>query len=99
MIEGFKLDFSSAEIVAHLNDRAAHHEKRVAQYAEQLRAFGDLPASNTSNDPRHSLEGSRKHHADRYALFVVMAAHVVPSETYRLCENDLTRLEILADRW
>ena len=37
-----------------------------------------------------------KEHEDKYGYFMFMAEHLVPDETYRLSESDLSRLEIAA---
>lgn len=43
-----------------------------------------------------ALEGRLRSHKERFTLFAFMEEHVIPNETYRLTENDLTRLEIVS---
>jgi hypothetical protein len=95
MIEGIKIEMTTAELKKHVISRAAFHTTKAKWYAKQgtsLRSGrSDMP--NMSNDPVSSLERSREDHEKRAAFFSIIAKHLVPSETYRLNESDLTRLE------
>jgi len=97
MIEGVKIDVSSAELEQHLRERVAHHGERTEFYRGQVDALreGGVGQQAATNDPISSLEQSAKHHADRAAFFRFLADHVVPKQTYRLSEQDLTRIEVI----
>ena len=47
---------------------------------------------------RHFAPRTKKH-KQRRDFFGVIADHLVEDETYRLSEGDLTRLEIIGDRY
>lgn len=99
MIEGLKIDVSSAELTDHLADRASYHQEKRAFYTKQAKALVDggiRENPGVSNDPTAQLQNSAKTHAEREAFFRFLAEHVVADETYRLSEQDLTRLEIVS---
>jgi hypothetical protein len=98
MIEGLKIEISSAELTDHISARAEFHEGKAAFYDEQVSALkaGGVGAIAQSNDPVSSLQGSARQHMERSAFFRFMAEHLIPDETYRLDESDLGRLEIVS---
>ena len=98
MIEGLKIDVPSDELIEHLKERADYHTEKSKFYTGQVEALrqGGVGASPVSNDPVTSLESSAKSHQDRAAFFNFLDEHVVLDETYRLSEQDLTRLEIVS---
>ena len=98
MIEGLKIDIPSVELVEHLTERATFHLERGKFYREQAKAIGERGdiIADVTNDPQRNLNQSGKTHEERYAFFRFLAEHVVPSETYRLNESDLARIELLS---
>lgn len=98
MIEGIKLDFSSAELVSHVGERAAYHRQKETWYRQQVGTLeqGREENPNASNDPVSSLKRSQVEHAQKADLFEVIAKHVVPNEVYRLTSGDLASLEIIS---
>lgn len=99
MIEGIRIELTTDELKQHFDARVAHHSERETFYngqADALKAGGVEAVKYTTNDPTSSLLQSARQHADRRAFFAFMAAHLIPSETYRLSESDFTRLEFAA---
>lgn len=101
MIDGLKLQMSSAELEAHLEERRAHHEERATFYRRQVDALrdGGVRPEAITNDPLSSLEKDMQRHQNKQALMAFMRDHVVPDETYQLDESDLARLEIIDRGW
>jgi hypothetical protein len=101
MIEGLKIDVPSEELVDHLTMRGDYHREKRAFYerqAQQLIDGGIRENAGVSNDPTSTLQASAKQHGAKFAFFAFLADHVVADETYRLSEQDMTRLE-LVDRY
>jgi hypothetical protein len=101
MIEGLKLDFTTDELAKHLSRRVDHHLERAAFYEKQagtLEAGGAQPQQYSGGDPVRTLKDSLAQHRNRAELLRVMRDHLVPSEQYRLDENDLLKIEILSGR-
>jgi hypothetical protein len=98
VIEGVRIELSSEELRQTFVDRASWHYERAMFYEDQVDSLrrGGVNASGVTNDPVSSLENSARQHKDRQAYFTFLAAHLIPDETYRLSEQDLTRLELLA---
>ena len=101
MIEGLKLDFTSKQLQEHIAGRRQHHDGKQAWYAQQIASLkaGGMRQESPTSDPMDSLERSRKMHETKAELFKVMADHVIPNETYRLSESDLTRLELISGHY
>lgn len=98
MIQGFKLDFQSEELRKHLEERAKYHAGKAEWYAGQVNNLksGGVSETRHSNDPVGSLTHSMNDHKAKADLFSLMAKHVIPNETYRLDESDLSRLELIS---
>jgi hypothetical protein len=99
MIEGLKLDFTTAQLKEHLGKKIAYHAERVLFYetqAKALRSGGAEAREFTGGDPVRSLEESRKKHQGRKELLQVISGHLVPGEVYRLPDGDLVKLELLS---
>lgn len=99
MIEGIKIDVSSDELRDHLQARANYHDDKQAFYSTQAQSLKDggiRSEAAVSNDPVNSLEQSARSHGEREAFFRFLAEHLVDDETYRLSEQDLTRIEIVS---
>lgn len=98
MIEGLKIDVPSGELIDHLKARADFHKEKRAFYTKQAQALVDGGIRETpgvTNDPTGQLQNSAKSHAAREGFFRFLADHVVGGETYRLTEQDMTRLELV----
>jgi hypothetical protein len=99
MIEGFKIEVSSAELVAHLRAKEAHHREKATAYEKQAQGVEQLrPSEGQSNDPASALWKAYRAHDGKAQLFGFLAEHVVDREVYRLSEADLIRIEII-DRY
>jgi hypothetical protein len=97
MIQGIQIDLSSEELQRHLSERAEYHADKATMYADQVQALRREGVGQTaqSNDPVHSLQQSERHHRNRAELFGFIADRIIPNETYRVSESDLTRLELI----
>ncbi|MGH9350505.1 MAG: hypothetical protein ACRD26_24935 [Vicinamibacterales bacterium] len=104
MIEGFKVDVTAEELVAHLDGRAQHHRERLLECESKLRQLQTLePGPHTEEEDFEMCTASRLHGVERLVerhrsreLFLMFARnHVVATEIYRLTEDDLRLLEWL----
>lgn len=93
MIEGIRIDLSTAELREHLQQRVEFHAEKAKWYADRAQELKDVGSENKSNDPASSLRASAKDHENRRAFFAFVASHLIPDETYRLEESDFIRLE------
>jgi hypothetical protein len=99
MIEGLKIEIPTRELREHIEARAQYHRDKAEWYAGQvsnLRAGGLAEQRHMSNDPVSSLERSEQDHREKCAFFSFLAEHLIPDETYRLTEADLSRLEFIS---
>lgn len=109
MIEGLHVDVSSAELKEMLLGRLKYHQEKTTAYERQLADLTKIQAafdeeaqrmSKMSNQgPKESLESAIKRHREQSIFYRFVSEHVVPNETYRLDENDLTRLGVQSDRY
>jgi hypothetical protein len=99
MIEGLKIEVSSAELVGHLRAKEAHHREKATAYQQQARGVEQLrPLEGQSSDPASALWKAHREHDSKAQLFGFLAGHVIDREVYRLDESDLIRIEII-DRY
>lgn len=109
MIEGLKVDVGAGEIVEHLDERIRYHRARVDCSEQQLAkaaGMGDeaeeddgaMPFPGAVPSPRYRIEHRLRGHQERIAALTFLREHVVKDEIYRLSEEDLTALEIVAIR-
>jgi hypothetical protein len=101
MIEGIKIELTSDELRSHVQSRVDFHRAKCDFYAKQaasLRAGQEENAAtyNASNNPVASLQQSEASHRERATYFKILADHLIPGETYRLSDTDLTRLELFS---
>lgn len=102
MIEGLKLDFSGSELRQHLARKCNHHQERCAFYAKQADSLvaGNVEAVQYSGgDPVKALRDKAGEHKRKSEMFLLLHDHVTESETYRLEDKDLTRLEFISQGW
>jgi hypothetical protein len=102
MIEGFKLDFSSEELKAHLEERVAHHAQKETGYRQQAKGVHAVKGEDFQGqtvDPEHALSQQANTHANKREFFKVLAEHIIPNETYRLKQEDLVLIELVSRGW
>lgn len=99
MIEGLRIDVSSEEMKKILKDRVSYHSEKAEMYGSQVKALEGEPTVDMTADPKKALRDRLRHHQRKWEFFNFLAEHVIPNETYRLSEIDLTRLEILSRGW
>lgn len=99
MIEGLKLDFSGKELREHLKKKSGHHLERSEFYSKQAASLlaGNAEAMQYSGgDPVKALCDKAAEHKRKSEMFSLLYTHVTESETYRLEDKDLTRLEFIS---
>jgi hypothetical protein len=99
MIEGLKLDFSGRELREHLKKKSGYHQERTEFYSRQADALvaGNAEAMQYSGgDPVKTLRDKAMEHKRRSEMFTLLQTHVIESETYRLEDKDLIRLEFIS---
>jgi len=99
MIEGLKLDFSGKELREHLKKKSNHHLERSEFYTKQAASLvaGNAEAMQYSGgDPVKALRDKAAEHKRKSEMFSLLYTHVSESETYRLQDVDLTRLEFIS---
>lgn len=98
MIEGLKIDIPVDELREVLEGRQKYHEEKARWYAARegdLKSGGaEFQEGYTSANPLGNLAQKRREHEGRAVFFRVLATHLIPGETYRLDEGDLTRIEL-----
>lgn len=109
MIEGLHCDVEGKELKALLGGRLDYHTDRLKSYETQLDQMRTMNKNleeearqigkTSTRSPIESLEEAIKRHQNQCIYYKFMAEHVVPSETYRLSEQDLYRLGISPDRF
>jgi hypothetical protein len=104
MVEGFRVDVTAEELVAHLDGRVTYHRERTEECEARLRHLHALePAAQEEEEMFEMCASSRLHGLERMAarhrnreVFLMFARnHVVGNEIYRLSEADLRLLEWL----
>jgi hypothetical protein len=96
VIEGMRLQITAAQLHEHLTERESHHRNRAAFYdskRRELEAAGEQPQQLT-NDPVKAMADRATHHHHKAAAFGTWAKYLIPGETYRLDNGDLSRLEM-----
>lgn len=110
MIEGMHFDFSGKELKDHFIKRAERNKMRAAAFEKELEHFKEddeeseqreeierMYSNKAIGSAKDTLKGRVKHYRTRAMFFMIAADHVVPGETYRLNEHDLTNLEIVLE--
>jgi uncharacterized protein (DUF342 family) len=108
MITGLFIDVSSVELKSMLEGRLKFHQDKVEAYTSQLEGLEKLEAAlgeeakklgkGSTATPKDNMLQTIQKHSNQVIYYKFMAEHVVPSETYRLGENDLMRLGVQSDR-
>jgi len=95
MIDGLKIQMTAAELASRLNERADWNDATGAEYEKQLR----LPPHARDDDrvPDHMLEHEAKEHRGRASTLRLLRDHLVPGETYLLCERDLQFADLVPE--
>ena len=100
MIEGLKIDVTSAEIRTMLEDRAQTHRKKVEEYQKKVDTLAAMAQEAGATNSTLSAVGSKlREHRSHAMYFEFAASHVIPGEIYRLSDDDLTRLEVMDRYW
>ena len=104
MIEGFRVDVTAEELVAHLDSRVQHHGMRAQACESKLRQLQALEPAGDEDEEMfemcassriHGLERMAARHRSRETFLAFARSHVVGTEIYRLSEEDLRLLEWL----
>lgn len=104
MIEGFRIDVTADELVAHLDRRITHHRDRAHECDTKLQRLRALEtATDEEEEAFHmcgpsridGLERLTARHRNREVFLMFARNHVVANEIYRLSEDDLSLLEWL----
>jgi hypothetical protein len=104
VIEGFRIDVTADELVAHLDRRISHHHTRAQECETTLQRLQALETATdeeeevfqTCRAPRiDRLERLIARHRNREVFLMFVRNHVVANEMYRLSEDDLRLLEWL----
>ncbi len=109
LIQGLHVDVTATELQCLLEGRLKYHQDKITAYSAQLVQLNKVDAalaedaemiSKTSGtSPKSSLDQAIKKHRDQSVYYAFMAKHVVSGATYRLNEQDLTRLGIQSERY
>jgi hypothetical protein len=107
VIDGFKVEVTSDEIVQHLEQRIRHHRDIAAECVAKAKRLESLePPEDDEDDedaelgmmwPGYQEELQRRaaRHRNREAMLSFFRDRVVANEIYRLAERDLRSLEWL----
>jgi hypothetical protein len=106
MIEGFRVDVTADELVAHLDGRVRHHRERTQECELKLRQLQALEENTADEEEEemfevcastraHGLERMAARHRSRETFLLFARNHVLGTEIYRLSEEDLRLLEWL----
>lgn len=104
MIEGFRIDVTADELVAHLDRRITYHHDRAQECDTKLQRLRALEsATDEEEEVLHMCGTSRidglerlvARHRNREVFLMFARNHVVANEIYRLSEDDLQLLEWL----
>jgi hypothetical protein len=99
MINGIQIEMSTDKLAAHIKQRADFHRSKAAWYKQQIQSLtaGGLEGrGGHSNDPIGSLSQSQRSHEEKAAYFAVLHENLIPNETYRLSQDDLSGLEFVS---
>jgi len=104
MIEGFRIDVTADELVAHLDGRIVHHHDRAQECETKLLRLQALAPTADEEEEAfemsgasqlHGLERMATRHRNREMFLMFARNHVASNEIYRLSEHDLRLLEWL----
>ena len=98
MIDGIKVQLTTGQLRDHLMKRVRYHEEKRDLYAGQVQALeaGGERQDNASLDPVRALKDRASQHSSKAELFRILADHLIPDETYRIADHDLTRIEFIS---
>jgi hypothetical protein len=104
MIDGFKIDITADELVAHLDSRISHHHGRTHECETKLHRLQALESSSDEEEDVFEMCGTSRidglerliaKHRNREVFLMFARNHIVANEVYRLSEDDLRLLEWL----
>ena len=105
MIEGLKIELPSAELKTLLEARLKFHQQKMEAYTDQRARLAESEAAlgkeakrqgkfSNGNSPLDNLDDAIERHSNQCVYYKFTSEHVIPNETYRLAEIDLSRLGI-----
>jgi hypothetical protein len=104
MIDGFRIDVTAEELVAHLDRQVTHHHERAQECDAKLQQLRALETAADEEEDAFQMCGASRvgalerlvaRHRNREVFLMFARNHVVASEIYRLSEQDLQLLEWL----
>jgi hypothetical protein len=105
VIDGFRVEVTSDEIVRHLEHRIRHHRDIAAECVARAKRLESLEPPEDDEDedeelgmwPGYQEELQRRaaRHRQREAMLIFFRDRVAANEIYRLAERDLRSLEWL----
>jgi len=106
VIDGFRVEVTSDEIVRHLEQRIRHHRDIAAECVAKAQRLESLQSPDDDDEedeelgmvwPGYQEELQRRaaRHRNREAMLMFFRDRVVANEIYRLAERDLRSLEWL----
>ena len=105
MVEGFRIEMTSDELIQHLEARIQHHRCAATECETKrirFEAVGSLPEEEDGEMPLiaawpgYGLELERRvdGHKRKETTLIFLRDHVIAHEIYRLGEHDLRLLEL-----
>jgi len=104
MIDGFKIEITANELVAHLDGRIGHHHDRTQECETKLQRLRTLESPIDDEEEVLQMCGASRidglerlvaKHRNREVFLMFARNHIVANEVYRLSEDDLRLLEWL----
>ena len=105
MITGLLIDISSEELKKILDAKVDYYDKRAIEMATKMKELVEFTESQEgrgkglSSGAVQGLSTDARSAREKCKYFKFLADHVVPNETYRLGDGDLSRIEIKNDRY
>ena len=92
MIEGFKVQFTTAEMGELLEKTVSYHLRREMFYNGQAAALREEREARSSGDPYYALDARAKESHSKAAKYEFLRAHLVPDEIYLLRDHEAMEL-------
>jgi hypothetical protein len=103
LIEGLKVTVEGKELVELCLSRSEWHAERANLYRNQAASIEanrlEGMHNSSAGNPAEQLKEKAKVHESDSAEMKFIAQHLVPSETYLLCREDLVKLGITKSRY
>jgi hypothetical protein len=104
MVDGFRIDITADELIAHLDRRVTYHHDRAHECETKLHRLQALEHAADEEEDVFEMCGASRidglerlvaKHRNREVFLMFARNHVVANEIYRLSEDDLRLLEWL----